>query len=108
MINFKIPFIYWICLQNMTKHFRACNFCDTSTTNSPKCVIFSASKQLKRACNVPKDSSLFICERHFSGDDLLPHGASKRLRKGCLPHFDFEEIKHQDEISMVSLKKKNI
>ena len=69
----------------MPNQARQCGYCANNSYNSPNVVIFTASAEMKKALNHPKDLSLLICEEHFDKSDVKYHGNSKRLISGAIP-----------------------
>ena len=72
-------------ISEMPRHYRQCHFCTNNTSSNPELVFFSANEHILRALKINCVVQLYICEEHFSANDVNIVGNSKRLRQGCLP-----------------------
>ena len=61
-------------------------------------MLFTVSEHIKWVLKLPPSNSLcYICELHFSPDDIREHGPSKRLREDAVPvHFPRNESLSMD------------
>ena len=70
---------------NMPPAFRQCSYCSNNSQNSPAVLFFTVSEHILRGLNYAPKKASFICEHHFSPEDIKDHGTSKRLRENAFP-----------------------
>ena len=65
----------------MPKTFRKCSFCPNTTYNNPDIIIFSTSE------------FGFVCQIHFSDNDIRPHQGSKRFAISFVHEIQVSKLK---------------
>ena len=79
----------------MPKHWRQCSYCSVNTFSRPDLTVFSLRTSRRSAAK-------FICELHFSNEDMKPHGTSKRLVTGATPLIPDAAIESESDPLEVS------
>ena len=80
----------------MPRAFRSCNFCSNNSRENPGVSFFSLSDRMIKSLKLSRITSNYICETHFTPDDIIPHSQGRRLRFNALPIFFPREDYLQD------------